>query len=482
MNRKFNLLHCFLTLTLSLCFGTLSHAARLALVIGNDAYKQVEPLKNARNDARLMAGVLKKAGFEINIASDLTRDGLWSAIDTFKGRIQKGDEVAFYFAGHGVQINSNQLLLPVDIAAKTDAQVQRDGVPLIDIQDALKDARFALLLIDACRDNPFPKAGTRGIGGTRGLERAEPSTGQIIMMSAGRNQKALDRVPGESSANGLFTWELAQVLQTPGIEIRTALEQVKDRVDDKAKRAGHEQRPSLVNDLKGNFYLVPGEPAQVASVRVEPVFIPQPATANATTQSRDPENALWGEVAKTNNQDDYEAYLTQYPHGKYAGLAKLRIKKLQDETNALADQLEADTWKAAEAAGNEASYQSYLNKFPNGSHLTQAVEGLAAMRKVKAEIEAAKAAGPAKVNIHRSKGLVGAIDTISLQLDGAKIGEISNGGDMNFDVPAGTHSVVVMSSFFGLKADLCKTQMTVQAGTTYRYLLDIDPCRLWLQN
>ena len=243
---------------------------RMALVIGNDAYSQIVPLKIARNDARLMAQVLKKAGFEVTMANDLDRDTLWSTIDAFKGRIQKGDEVAFYFAGHGVQINSSQLLLPIDIAAKSDAQVQRDGVPLIDVQDALKDARFALLVIDACRDNPFPKTGTRAIGGTRGLERADPTTGQIIMMSAGRNQKALDYVPGRSADHGLFTWELSQTLSTPGVEIRAALEQVKDRVDEQARRAGHEQRPSLVNDLRGNYYLL-------ASLKPEPLpDTPQP--------------------------------------------------------------------------------------------------------------------------------------------------------------------------------------------------------------
>lgn len=246
-------------------------ANRLALVIGNDAYQKVEPLKNARNDARLMASVLRKAGFEVTQANDLGRDALWGAVDSFRGRIQKGDEVVFYFAGHGVQIGGNQLLLPTDIVARNDGQVQRDGIPLIDIQDALKDARVAVLLVDACRDNPFPKQGTRNIGETRGLLPPEPSTGQIIMLSAGRNQRALDRVPGTAQANGLFTWELAQVLQTPGLEIRTALEQVKDRVDDKARRADHQQRPSLVSDLRGSFYLITGPGVQVASVKPEPV-------------------------------------------------------------------------------------------------------------------------------------------------------------------------------------------------------------------
>ncbi len=272
-----------LTLAIAALFSTFpAHAARLALVVGNDSYSQVTPLKNARNDARLVAGVLRKAGFEVSEASNLNRTALWSTLDRFKGRIQKGDEVVFYFAGHGVQVGANQLLLPTDISADNDSQVQRDGVPLIDVQDALKDARLAMLLIDACRDNPFPKTGTRSVGSTRGLSPPEASTGQIIMMSAGRNQKALDYVPNSAQANGLFAWELSQVLQTPGLEIRNALEDVKNRVDDKARRAGHEQRPSLVNDLRGSFYLSSGPAVQVASLKPEPVSItPQPGQASS---------------------------------------------------------------------------------------------------------------------------------------------------------------------------------------------------------
>ena len=89
------------------------NAKRVALVIGNDQYQSVDKLNNARNDAKLMASVLTKAGFTVSQASDLGREKLWNTIDSFKAGIVKGDEVVFYFAGHGVQIGSTQLLLPV---------------------------------------------------------------------------------------------------------------------------------------------------------------------------------------------------------------------------------------------------------------------------------------------------------------------------------------------------------------------------------
>ncbi len=212
-----------------------------------------------------------------------------------------------------MQIKSNQLLLPVDIKASNDAQVQRDGVSLVDVQDALKDARFALLIIDACRDNPFPQDGTRGIGaGTCGLLPTDPITGQAIVLSAGRNQLALDNVPGTSQPNGLFTWELAQVIQTPGIEIRAALETVKDRVDEKARGVGHQQRPNIVSDLRGNFYFFGPTTVQVQSG----------ATA-------DPETETWRAADSVGTAAAYQSYLKRYPQGRYVDAANIKLNAPQ---------------------------------------------------------------------------------------------------------------------------------------------------------
>lgn len=281
---------CIGTVLVSTAFSLPAHAARLALVIGNDSYQKISTLKNARNDAKLIADVLKRAGFEVTYSADLNLDKMWDIIDNFKGRIHKGDEVVFYFAGHGVQIKSNQLLLPIDMVAQNDEQVQRKGVSLVDVQEALKDARMALLLIDACRNNPFPqKSGTRTIGGgTRGLLPPEPSTGQVVMMSAGRNQEALDSIPGkESIPNGLFAYELARTLKTPGLEIRAALRQVKDSVDDQAKTIGHEQRPSVVDDLRGDFCFISCNPNTQPPVNRNTIVTESISTEYKVTKNED---------------------------------------------------------------------------------------------------------------------------------------------------------------------------------------------------
>lgn len=255
-----------------------AQAGRLALVIGNDQYEAVEKLHNARNDANLMAQTLRDAQFEVTTVQNVDRKRFFAALDQFQRRISKGDDVVFYFAGHGVQIGSNPVLLPVDVRATTDREAEREGVPLLEVQDALKDARVSLLVIDACRDNPFPKNGTRSIGAMRGLAPPEAARGQAIIMSAGRGQKALDTVPGETSSNGLFTREFVQVLRQPGLEVRAALQQVRDRVEDKAARANHDQRPSLVDDLRGNFYLFGEAGVRVAGAQPEQV-VPTPASS-----------------------------------------------------------------------------------------------------------------------------------------------------------------------------------------------------------
>lgn len=259
-------------------------AARLALVVGNDNYRQVALLKNAVRDAELMAQTLQAAGFTVTLQRNLDRQALYAAIDRLQGQVNSGDEVAFFFAGHGVQVGNDQVLLPVDIQADDERKVLREGVPLLYVQDALKAARLAMLVVDACRDNPFPKTGTRSIGDARGLRPPEPAKGQVVILSAGRGEKALDAVPGEPNArNGLFTWEFARVLRTPGLDVLSALRRVRDQVEDRAAAVSHRQRPSLVDDLRGQFYLF-GAPA-APNAPLQQVAVVAPERAIPTLQS-----------------------------------------------------------------------------------------------------------------------------------------------------------------------------------------------------
>lgn len=244
-------------------------AARVALVIGNDAYIHVRPLSNAGNDARLMAAALKSAGFDVigGVRANLDRKAMWSALDQLQVRIAKGDDVVFYYAGHGVQIRADSLLLPVDIEANNDDQVLRDGINLVEVQDELKNARFALMVVDACRNNPFPPkpGGTRGVGAPAGIVPIEPARGNVILLSASRNQQALDEVPGITKSNGLFTYTLVQALKVPGVDVVQAMHNVREEVEQQARLANHEQRPALVEEMDGTFFFFPKTGATVSS-------------------------------------------------------------------------------------------------------------------------------------------------------------------------------------------------------------------------
>ncbi len=238
----------FTVIGLLLLLALPAHAARLALVIGNDGYRQIEPLINARNDGRLMATTLKEAGFEVErVHENLDRKDMLRAINGFKARVTKADEVVFFYAGHGIQIGrQSPVLLPVDITQENDDQIVQDGVQLSTVQDALTGAGFALLVIDACRDDPFPRKsdGTRGLARQTGLELSQPAKGSMVLMSAGKGEKALDYVPDGTRGNGLFTHEFVQAIKSAGRPLLMAISEVKARVPAKAQRVGNNQNPT----------------------------------------------------------------------------------------------------------------------------------------------------------------------------------------------------------------------------------------------
>ena len=143
-----------------------AEARRLALVIGNDTYRHVTPLKNARADAKAVGAALTAVGFDVLLKQDVSLKELQAAVREFKARIAGGDEVIFYFSGHGVQFEGTNYLVPVDIVAENEAQVADDAMSLQHVLDLFGEqkARFTLAIVDACRDNPFRGQG-RAIGG-----------------------------------------------------------------------------------------------------------------------------------------------------------------------------------------------------------------------------------------------------------------------------------------------------------------------------
>ena len=229
--------------------------SRRALVIGNDSYQEVSKLQNARADAKAMGLALQKVGFNVTSKSDLTERGMKDAIRMFKNEIRGGDEVVIFFAGHGVQLGSSNFLLPVDIRGQSEDQVKDEAMPLQRMLDDMQDskAKFALAIIDACRDNPF-KTATRAIGG-RGLAATSAASGQMVIFSAGTGQQALDRLNDkDKDPNGLFTRIFLKEMDKPGVSIDRVLRNVRTEVVRLSKSVGHDQVPSLYDQALGDFY------------------------------------------------------------------------------------------------------------------------------------------------------------------------------------------------------------------------------------
>jgi Caspase domain len=301
-------------------------ARRLALVIGNDSYQNVQQLKNARADAKAIAAELKAVGFEVTLKQDLNQRMMKSALREFKSQVQGGDEVVFYFSGHGVQFGGSNYLIPIDIMADSEAQVADDAIPLQRILDDLTEqkARFSLAIIDACRSNPFKEAG-RAIGG-RGLASVTPATGQMIMYSAGAGQAALDNLGSkDTNPNGVFTRVLIQEMRKPGVPAGVLLKDVQSDVVDLAHSVNHEQVPALYDQSLGKFFFRPGAPGTVAG---NASASPAAASIHVPTAA-ELDESYWQGIKSSRDASDFASYTESFPKGMHIAEAEMMTRKLE---------------------------------------------------------------------------------------------------------------------------------------------------------
>ena len=235
-------------------------AMRRALLIGNDTYKYADVLKNAREDARAMANVLKEFGYDVTLRLDQNQKEMQATLRDFRESIKEGDEVLFYFSGHAVEIDGKNYLTPIDTIGMNQNQLADDSIDLkSSVLDPFtrKKAKLTLALIDACRNNPFLKTSlTKSVmGGSKGLAPTTPATGQLIVYSAGSGQTALDRL-GESDnlKNGLFTRVFLQEMKKVDLPIDRVIKNVRTEVVRLARTIGHDQVPAIYDEVVGDFY------------------------------------------------------------------------------------------------------------------------------------------------------------------------------------------------------------------------------------
>ena len=229
---------------------------RVALVIGNSAYTAVPALTNPERDAATVATTLRATGFQkVTLENNLTREGLFNALRTFAADAEQSDWAVVYYAGHGIEINGTNYLIPVDAKLVIDRDVEFEAIALDKVMTAVEGAKkLRLVVLDACRDNPFANqmhrsTASRSIG--RGLAEIEPEAGTLVVYSAKHGQTALD---GDGQ-NSPFVTALINRMKTPGIEVRRLFDLVRDDVMAMTDR---HQQPFSYGSVSGaeDFYFV----------------------------------------------------------------------------------------------------------------------------------------------------------------------------------------------------------------------------------
>lgn len=337
---------------LILLFTCFAHGKKLAITIGNDNYIKVPKLQKARNDADLMGANLQKVGYNVTILKDTSYKDMVFQIDKFISQIGSDDEVVFFYAGHGVQLKTGNYFLPIDLDVQSESVVEKTSYSLDELMEKLNEtkARFKLIIIDACRDNPLAVKG-RSVGGSRGLAPPEPPKGQMVIYSASRGQQALDALSdNDKNPNGVFTRIFANKLVTSQSSVETIAKSTQEEVEMLAKSINHEQRPAIYNESRGDFYF-----NNITNARI----------SNSIITTADPDTKFWQEASKIDKPSAYKAYLDKFPNGIYRQLALIQIQNQtieRKESTNTAPKLESATIQTEVKIRDINSLSIYLNE------------------------------------------------------------------------------------------------------------------------
>ena len=308
---------------------------RVALVIGNASYAHAPSLANPLNDATDIGTALDRLGFKVTRIENGSHAELWDGLQKFSLAASASEMAVVFYAGHGIEVDKHNFLIPVDARLLSDADVEFEAVPMYLASRAVERASgLRLIILDACRDNPFAVAmqragATRSIG--RGLASVEPSGETLVAYAAKEGTVAAD---GEGR-NSPYTTALLAHLEEPGLEVGLMFRKVRDAV---LATTGGRQEPFVYGSLssKGVYLAARREP--------EPTPVPEPVTVksgedpkmpgpNQVVERRiaaDKELLFWESIKDSEHGADFEAYLKQFPGGTYESLARNRLKRMAD--------------------------------------------------------------------------------------------------------------------------------------------------------
>ena len=282
---------------------------RFALVIGNNHYTHLDPdrqLLKAVNDANAVGDALERDGFKVLRGNDLTRSQIVDKLYELSALIEPGDTALFYFAGHGVALGSGNYLVPSDIPDIEQGQEQRlagQAVAEADVIATLQDkgTRVTVMILDACRDNPFKKPGLRSVGLSRGFSRVPEANGVFSLYSAGYGQSALDRLfDADPNPNSVFTRVLVPLLTRPGLNLDDLAYEVREKVAQLAATTPdhHPQIPAAYDQIiGGRIYLASTKDGDGAAETAPRVELESPGAPSGTESKPAPSPPPAAQVA-----------------------------------------------------------------------------------------------------------------------------------------------------------------------------------------
>lgn len=283
---------------------------RLALVIGNSAYRNASKLTNPINDAHDMAEALRALGFEVMPGEDLSAEKMRELIGKFGERLRLDGGVGlFYYAGHGVQVDGKNYLIPVEANALRENSIEDEAVDVGRVLRKMEDAHNGLniVILDACRSNPFTRSWRSA---DNGLVQLNSPTGTLIAYATAPGAVANDG----SGRNGLYTAELLRQMRKPGLSIEQMFKEVRRSV---LAQTGGKQVPWESSMLIGDFY-----------------FGGNSATTTKTADTADVEREFWDSIKNSNDTEDFRTYLKEYPNGAHTSLARNDLRRLEVKVRA----------------------------------------------------------------------------------------------------------------------------------------------------
>jgi hypothetical protein len=323
--------------------GTAKADPKVALVVGNGAYQNVPALANPPNDAADVAAALLRLGFSVRLVLDASYETARLALLEFNQKARDAEMAVVFFAGHGMEVNGENWLIPVDAQLKSDTDTEQEAVSLRGVMQMVSSAsKLGLVVLDACRNNPFSAKMKRTIATraiSRGLVRIEPANNVLVAYAAKDGTTAGDG----DGRNSPFTAALLKHLETPGLEVNFLFRNIRDDVIAATKG---DQQPFIYGSLaKDAIYLKP--PAVV-------------------TPSSEFDQIAWALIKETTDEAAFKRFIAQFPHSSLRENAEARIVALA-AARVVPQRPDELTWLFLKETTDEAALKRFVTQYPNNT-------------------------------------------------------------------------------------------------------------------